>query len=140
MSFIQTVKLAEYKPGSVRSPVARRREKLAFKVEEQIKLAVDSTYRPTKIVWSRSADGTEHKVEQPKRIKRWWVEAVDGTVQLTVRYGAKPLELAKGKNAIALKSKDEVEDTLRKLQQAVLNGEFDTILEQQIGVTKPIRK
>lgn len=140
MSFIQTVKLAEYKPGSVRSPVARRREKLAFKVEEQIKLAVDSTYRPTKIVWSRSADGTEHKVEQPKRIKRWWVEAQDGTVQLTVRYGAKPLELAKGKNAIALKSKDEVEDTLRKLQQAVLNGEFDTILEQQIGVTKPIRK
>ena len=140
MSFIQTVKLAEYKPGSVRSPVARRREKLAFKVEEQIKLAIDSTYRPTKIVWSRSADGTEHKVEQPKRIKRWWVEAVDGTVQLTVRYGAKPLELAKGKNAIALKSKDEVEDTLRKLQQAVLNGEFDTILEQQIGVTKPVRK
>ena len=140
MSFIQTVKLAEYKPGSVRSPVARRREKLAFKVEEQIKLAIDSTYRPTKIVWSRGADGTEHKVEQPKRIKRWWVEAVDGTVQLTVRYGAKPLELAKGKNAIALKSKDEVEDTLRKLQQAVLNGEFDTILEQQIGVTKPVRK
>ena len=140
MSFIQSVKLAEYKPGSVRSPVARRREKLAFKVEEQIKLAIDSTYRPTKIVWSRSADGTEHKVEQPKRIKRWWVEAVDGTVQLTVRYGAKPLELAKGKNAIALKSKDEVEDTLRKLQQAVLNGEFDTILEQQIGVSKPVRK
>jgi hypothetical protein len=140
MSFIQTVKLAEYKPGSVRSPVARRREKLAFKVDEQIKLAIDSTYRPTKIVWSRSADGTEHKVEQPKRIKRWWVEAADGTVQLTVRYGAKPLELAKGKNAIALNSKAEVEGTLRKLQLAVLSGELDAILEQQIGLTKPIAK
>jgi hypothetical protein len=140
MSFIQSVKLAEYKAGSVRSPVARRREKLAFKVDEQIKLAIDSTYRPTKIVWSRSADGTEHKVEQPKRIKRWWVEAADGTVQLTVRYGAKPLELAKGKNAIALNSKDEIEGTLRKLQLAVLSGELDAILEQQIGLTKPIAK
>ena len=140
MSFIQTVKLAEYKPGSVRCPVARRREKLAFKVDEQIKLAIDSTYRPTKIVWSRSADGTEHKVEQPKRIKRWWVEAADGTVQLTVRYGAKPLELAKGKNAIALNSVNEVEGTLRKLQLAVLGGELDAILEQQIGLSKPIAK
>ncbi len=102
MSFIQTVKLAEYKPGSVRSPVARRREKLAFKVDEQIKLALDSTYRPTKIVWSKSADGTEHKVEQPKRIKRWWVEAADGTVQLTVRYGAKPLELGMSRRMLKL--------------------------------------
>jgi hypothetical protein len=140
MSFFQTVKLAEYKSGSVRSPVARRREKLAFKVDEQIKLAIDSTFRPTKIVWSRSADGTEHKVEQPKRIKRWWVEAADGTVQLTVRYGAKPLELAKGKNAIALNSVNEVEGTLRKLQLAVLGGELDAILEQQIGLSKPIAK
>nr|WP_213395945.1 DUF6641 family protein [Yoonia sp.] len=140
MSFIQTVKLAEYKPGTVRSPIARRREKLAFKVDEQIKLAVDSTYRPTKIIWSKSADGTEHKVEQPKRIKRWWVEAADGTVQLTVRYGSKPLELAKGKSAIALNSKAEVEGTLRNLQHAVLGGELDAILEQQIGFRLSITK
>lgn len=140
MSFIQTVKLTEYKPSAVLSPVARRRQKLAFKVDEQIKLALDSTYRPTRIVWSKSADGTEHKVEQPKRIKRWWVEAADGTVQLTVRYGSKPLELAKGKSAIALNSKAEVEGTLRNLQHAVLGGELDAILEQQIGFRLSIPK
>lgn len=140
MNFIQTVKLAEYKPDNVGSPVARRRQKLAFKVDEQIKLAIDSTYRPTKIVWSKRADGTEHKVEQPKRIKRWWVEAADGTVQLTVRYGSKPLELAKGKSAIALNSKAEVEGTLRNLQHAVLGGELDAILEQQIGFRLSIPK
>lgn len=140
MSFIQTVKLTEYKPTAVRSPVARRREKLAFKVDEQIKLAADSSYRPTKIVWSKNADGTEHKVEQPKRIKRWWVEAADGTVQLTVRYGSKPLELVKGKNAIQLSNKAEVEATLRNLQLAVLSGELDQILEQQIGFKLPITK
>ena len=55
---------------------------------------------------------------------------------LTVRYGSKPLEFAKGKNAIALKSKEDVEPTLRKLKLAVLGGEFDEMLAQQIGVVK----
>ncbi|MFY9210845.1 MAG: hypothetical protein WAO69_06935 [Aestuariivita sp.] len=50
------------------------------------------------------------------------------------------MELAKGKNAIALNSMNEVEGTLRKLQLAVLGGELDAILEQQIGLSKPIAK
>ena len=70
----------------------------------------------------------------------WWLEAADGSVQLTVRYGAKPLELANGKNAIVLKSADEVEGTLRKLLLAVLGGELDAVLEQQVGLSKPIVK
>ena len=131
MSFIQQVELSFYKPNTQKNPVARRREKLAFKVEEQIKLAVDSTYQPTKIVWSSDSAGNQHKVEQPKRIKRWWVELTDGTVQLTVRYGSKPLEFSKGKNAIELTSEAEVADTLRKLREAAELGELDVLIEQQ---------
>ena len=136
MSFISSVTLSVYTPNTQSSPIVRRRDKLAFKVEEQLKLAVDSTYKPTKIVWSSDSDGNQHKVEQPKRIKRWWIELDGGSVQLTVRYGSKPLEFAKGKNAIALKSKEDVEPTLRKLKLAVLAGEFDEMLAQQIGVVK----
>ena len=136
MSFLNQVELSVYKPNTQRSLIARRREKLAFKLEEQLKLAIDSTYQPTKIVWNTDSDGNQHKVEQPKRIKRWWIEHTDGSVQLTVRYGSKPLEFAKGKNAIALKRKEDVEPTLRKLKLAVLGGEFDEMLEQQIGVVK----
>ena len=136
MSFLNQVELSLYKPNTQRSPIARRREKLAFKLEEQLKLASNSTYQPTKIVWSSDSDGNQHKVEQPKRIKRWWIELDGGSVQLTVRYGSKPLEFAKGENAIALKSKEDVEPTLRKLKLAVLGGEFDEMLAQQIGVVK----
>jgi hypothetical protein len=136
MSFLNQVELGVYKPNTQRSPIARRREKLAFKLEEQLKLAIDSTYQPTKIVWSSDSEGNQHKVEQPKRIKRWWVELHDGAVQLTVRYGSKPLEFAKGKNAISLKRKEDVEPTLRKLKLAVLAGEFDEMLAQQVGVVK----
>ncbi|MDB9944902.1 hypothetical protein OAD38_00740 [Ascidiaceihabitans sp.] len=140
MSFLNQVKLSVYKPNTQKSPIARRREKLAFKLEEQLKLASDSTYQPTKIVWSSDSDGNQHKVEQPKRIKRWWIELDGGSVQLTVRYGSKPLEFAKGKNAIALKSKEDVEPTLRKLKLALLAGEFDEMLAQQVGITRRIKK
>ena len=136
MSFLNQVELSVYKRSTQRSPIARRREKLAFKLEEQLKLAIDSTYQPTKIVWNTDSDGNQHKLEQPKRIKRWWIEHTDGSVQLTVRYGSKPLEFAKGKNAIALKRREDVEPTLRKLKLAVLAGEFDEMLAQQVGVVK----
>ena len=140
MSCISSVTLSVYTPNTQSSPIVRRRDKLAFKVEEQLKLAVDSTYKPTKIVWNTDSNGNQHKVEQPKRIKRWWIEHTDGTVQLTVRYGSKALEFAKGKNAIVLKCKEDVEPTLRKLKLAVLAGEFDNMLEQQVGVGRRIGK
>ena len=48
-----------------------------------------------------------------------------------MRYGSKPLEFAKGKNAIELASEVEVADTLRKLREAAELGELDTLIEQQ---------
>ena len=38
-----------------------------------------------------------------------------------------------GKNAIELSSKAELEPTLQSIKQAVDNGEFDTLLEQQLA-------
>lgn len=133
MDFLKQANLTVYTVADKASPLATRRMRLAQKVEEQIKLAIDSTYRPTKIVWSRGADGVEHKVEQPKRIRCWWTECVDGTVLLTVRYGSKALELAKGKNAVKLNSKADIEPTLRNLKLSVLGGEFDELLLRQVG-------
>jgi len=57
--------------------------------------------------------------------------SADGKVNLVVRYGSKPLEFAKGKNAIELASEAEVADTLRKVRDAVELGELDAVIEQQ---------
>ncbi|MDA0721587.1 MAG: hypothetical protein O2994_07885, partial [Proteobacteria bacterium] len=62
-----------------------------------------------------------------------WIEHTEGSVQLTVRYGSKPLELAKGKTAIMLETKEDIEPTLRSLKLAVLSGEFDELLLSQVG-------
>ena len=48
--------------------------------------------------------GKQNKVEVAKRVKRWWTASVDGKINLIVRYGSKPLEFPKGKNAIELAS------------------------------------
>ena len=73
-------------------------------------------------------NGNQHRREVAKRIKRWWVVNADDTVQLTVRYGSRPIELAKGKNAIECANVSEVSVVLSKVKKAVLNGELDTAL------------
>ena len=132
MSFLSNVKLSEYNGKELRNPAALRRHKLSEKIEQQLKLVADPNYRPIKTIWNIGEDGTERLFDKPMRIKRWWVEKVDGTVLLTVRYGSRPLELAKGKNAIELASEAEVGDTLRKLREAVQLGELDELIEQQV--------
>lgn len=136
MSLLNALTLTEYKRVNTERPASQRRRKLALKLTEQIKLAESSEYQPTKVVWSMGEDGIERKTEVPKRVKRWWNEQLDGTILLTIRYGSKPLELAKGKNAILISSARELPTVLRNLLEAVTKGEFDELLERQIGGTR----
>ena len=140
MSFVSTLKLAEYKPQNLSGGVFGRRRKLIEKIEQQIRLATDPNYTPMKICWVRGDDGTDRKTEVPKRVKRWWVENLDGTVQLTVRYGSKPIELAKGKNAIELAGLTELGAVLAGMKQAVFDGELDTVLQSQANFGRKIVK
>ena len=55
----------------------------------------------------------------------WWKD------KPLVRYGSKPLEFAKGKNAIELASEAEVADVLAKVRDAVEAGELDALIEKQ---------
>ena len=48
-----------------------------------------------------------------------------------MRYGSKPLEFAKGKNAIELGSEAEVADVLAKVREAAELGELDALIEKQ---------
>ena len=65
---------------------------------------------------------------------------VSGNTVLTIRYGSKPLELAKGKQAIKLASNDDVVKTLKVIAEAVEAGELDRMIEQQTGMPKLKRK
>lgn len=139
MTLLNALTLTTFVTDKALSPVLHRRQKLVAKIEEQIRHATDSNYQPTKQTWHKDSEGTEQRVTVPKRVRRWWTVRADGTVLLTVRYGSRALELAKGKNAIVVNSERELAKVLDNLKVAVEAGEFDKLLEEQIGVDKSVQ-
>ena len=133
MALLNSHKLTLYKRTNRNNSFLKRRRKLIAKIDEQILIATDSNYKPTKIKWIQNEDGTERKLEIPKRLRRWWTEQLGGTILLTIRYGNKVIEFEEGKNAIELSSKSELEPTLQSIKQAVDDGEFDALLEEQLA-------
>jgi hypothetical protein len=131
MSMLSTLNLVAFTPAASSSPIISRRKKLLSKIDEQIELASNPNHTPTKHKWITDSEGNQKKVEVAKRVKRWWTASVDGKVNLVVRYGTKPLEFSKGKNAIALDTEADVAETLRKVRAAVEAGELDALIEQQ---------
>ena len=140
MALLNSHKLTLYKRTNRNNSFLKRRRKLIAKIDEQILIATDSNYKPTKIKWVHNEDGTERKLEIPKRVRRWWTEQLGGTVLLTIRYGNKVIEFEQGKNAIELSSKAELEPTLQSIKKAVNNGEFDRLLEEQLAYGSHLTK
>ena len=129
---VELRKVTLYEPTNRNNSFLKRRRKLIAKIDEQIRLATNSNYKPTKIKWVHNEDGSERKFEIPKRVRRWWTEIVGGTVLLTVRYGNKLIEFEKGKIAIELSSKADLELTLQCIKKASDNGEFDKLLGERL--------
>ena len=131
MQLLESLKLVHYEHPIHRNPRLHRCHKLLAKLAEQLQLARNSDYQPTKTKYVADADGNWTPVQRSKRIRRWWTVKADGTVQLTIRYGSKPLELAKGKNAVEVASESELVSALEQIRAAVEQGEFDELIEQQ---------
>ena len=131
MTVLDTLNFVAFNPLQNHNPIAVRRRKLIAKIDEQIQLATNQEYTPTKFKWVTDENGNQRKVEIAKCIKRWWTASVDGKINLVVRYGSKPLEFTKGKNAIELGTEAEVADVLAKVREAVELGELDALIEKQ---------
>ena len=129
MSVIAKLKLVSSKRERTTSPIVVRRTKLHAKLNEQLELATAQLegriYAPKRIKTVTNADGNRVSVESVKRVKEWFWTGAGNKINLSVRYGSKTLELAKGKNAIELGTSDELIATLAALKEAVLAGELD---------------
>lgn len=139
MTYLDKMNLTTYRNNAALNPIERKRRKLADKIDLQLRLVTESDYQPTKRIWSKDSEGRDQLVDVPKRVKRWWSEQADGTVLLTVRYGSRAMELAKGKNAIELKNAAQLAQTLEGLKAAVMAGEFDVHLGQIVAFGRRIK-
>jgi hypothetical protein len=74
--------------------------------------------------------GVRKPVEVSRRVKPWWFSAANGKIALSLKYGAKTLEIVKGKNAVETADMDDLIATLEVIKAAVNAGELDTQIEQ----------
>ena len=93
MELLKTLKLTRYQRNNRNNPVLQRRIKLAASITEQIQLAENPNYKQVSV--RTVADENGELREVGKRVLRWWRVGADGSVELTVRYGSRVIELVK---------------------------------------------
>ena len=131
---LTTLKLTAAKKPSQISAVVQRRNKLVKRLCEQIELVKaeqsGTTYTATKLRTIADAEtGIRKQVSVAKRIKSWTFIADNGKLCVNVRYGARVLELAKGKTAIEVASAKELVPTFDAICAAVNAGELDAAID-----------
>jgi hypothetical protein len=133
MSALATLKLSAAKKSQSTSPASLRRNKLSKKIWEQIELAkaqaTGSTFTTTRFRTVKEDDGGRRSVQVPKLVRAWWWTAENGKLALNLRYGARVIEIAKGKSAVEVGSASELVPTLELLKKAVEGGELDVQIE-----------
>jgi hypothetical protein len=134
MTTMSTLKLTAAQKPTQTSAVQQRRNKLAKRLLEQIELAkaqqMGTHYTATKLrTVLDNETGLRKQVEMSKRVKAWWFVADNGKLSLSVRYGTKVLELAKGKHAVEVGAEKDLVGVLEVIKTAVLVGELDTAIE-----------
>jgi hypothetical protein len=121
--------------------VLQRRNKLSKRLWEQIELAkaeqAGTTFAVSKFRSYTDRDsGIRKQVETNKRLKAWWFVGDNGKLAIAVRYGAKVLELAKGKYAVEVATKNDLVPTLQVIKTAVENGELDIAIESAANILR----
>ena len=136
MELLKKIKLVKYERTGEIDPVLQRRSKLMIKIDEQINLITNPKTELAETVVLKDADGKDKQVNVEKRVLRWWQIGMNGKIKLTVRYGSRPLQLAKGFDAIEVADTNEVVDVLEKFREATERGELDTLIAEQIAKRK----
>ena len=138
MELLKTLKLTQYQRSNRDNPALQRRIKLAAGISEQMQLAQNPNYKSVSVQTVADDNGGVRAVEVGKRVLRWWRVGADGTVELTVRYGSRILELAKGMDAVELASTDELVPVLEQFKAAAELGEMDDMIAAQLAKQKRV--
>jgi hypothetical protein len=134
MATLASLKLSAAQKATSVSGVQIRRAKMVKALGEQILLAKaqqnGDSFSVTKFRSVVDAEtGVRKLVESNKRVKQWWFATDNGKLAINVRYGARMLELAKGKFAIEVASEKDLVSTLEALKTIALSGELDAAIE-----------
>ena len=136
MELLKTLKLVKYERTGQIDAVELRRHKLIMKINEQIDLATNANTKVSERFVVKDNEGDEKETSVEKRVLRWWQIGMNGKIKLTIRYGSRPLQFAKGLDAIEVADTNEMVGVLKKFREATERGELDTLIAEQIAKRK----
>ncbi len=139
MSYLSKLTITQLKRPQKQSPAEERRGKLVAKLEEQLALAEamasGKSYVVTKSAWKRDDAGNKTRVQRDRAVRAWWWD--DGNaLSMVVRYGARPLELSKGKRALSVANAAALPEVINTIIAATKAGELDAPIAAVIAASK----
>ncbi len=133
MATLASLKLSAAQKNNSLTGAQVRRTKMLKAIGEQIAIAkaVQAGAQPviTKLRSVTTETGERKLVESNKRVKQWWFATDNGKLAINLRYGARMLELAKGKFAIEVASEKDLVPMLEALKTIAAAGELDAVIE-----------
>jgi hypothetical protein len=138
MATLTSLKLTAAQKSVNLPAVQVRRNKLLMRLAEQQQMAraqqAGEVFSTTKLRMVKDADtGVKKQILASKRVKPWWFVCENGKLALGVRYGARLLELGRGKFAVEIASHKELLPTMDLIKTAILDGELDAAMETASG-------
>ena len=121
------VKLVSAVRPTFQDPVALKRSKFILRVSEQLEIA-NHLMKGEQIPFTSFHDPISLK--RPRKVSPWWWTDKDGKYLMTIKYGSKVIELAKGKSAVQAETLEQIIEVLKGLKLATSNGELDLHLTQ----------
>lgn len=136
MSILDELKLSDTAPAAIMQPEHHSRSRLLrFLIEQRALAQADIEKRPfvaTQMTSRLDETGKRIRVEAPKRVKRAWFNnpGPNGSwvTFFQLRYGNKPLAIAKGKTSIEVGTVEQLPAVIDKIIEAVSAGELDRVL------------
>ncbi len=139
MSIMAKLNLTQLKRPTSKSPLEKRRDNLIQKLEEQSKLAEHEAkgtkYSVTKNAWTRDDAGNKTRITRDKLIRPWYFADGQG-VSLTIRYGARVLDLGKGRKAVSVPAVSAIPEVIATVIAAVKAGELDAAMDAAVQAGK----
>ena len=114
--------VASSKPRN--NPTWYRRDRLRARLEEQKRLVDDPSYVRVIQRWTE-VDGERVLATKKVRVSPWWWSDANGRISMAVKVRSQPIELEKGKAAIAVSSRAALPEVIDTLIKAVNAGELD---------------
>lgn len=132
MSILKTLKLTAATPTNPGASEFSFRNKPLRYLSEQKALAEaqisGSEFTATRKVTRTNEAGETVRVEVPRQVRKGWFTDASGKMFFQLRYGSRPIELAKGMNAIEVDGLADVPTIIGSIIDAVNAGELDTQL------------